>query len=166
MIENLLDKILKKRVIINCEHDPYLHRWFLWKGERLGIYIHKFVRSDEDRCLHCHPWSFIVIPIWRGYIEHSESLRQSGEIYEGFHRVYPIIGTRFRKGTFRHRVELFNDLISQITEYLDGSIKGTFKSPLPAWSIFIRFKRFREWGFWPEGKFISWHKWWKENKCE
>jgi hypothetical protein len=69
-MEKLLDKLFKKRVIINCEKDPYLHRWFMIKTPWLGVYIHKFVRSDEDRALHDHPWPFLVIPIWRGYIEY------------------------------------------------------------------------------------------------
>lgn len=72
MIDKILNRILECRVIVNCEHDPYLYRWFVIRTERFGLFIHKFVRSDEDRALHDHPWPFVVIPIWRGYVEHSE----------------------------------------------------------------------------------------------
>ncbi len=135
MIQELLCRILPHRVIVNCNHDPYLYRWFLVRFDCVGIYLHKFVRSDEDRALHDHPWPFVVIPIWRGYVEYSTSRR----------RVYPFIGTRIRPAIYRHRVEL-----------IDGK---------PAWSIFIRFKRIREWGFWPAEGFTLWNKWWQD-KCE
>ncbi len=116
-----------------------------------------------------------MIPLWRGYIEHSEKREFSHDIeqivrnscdqndiwIEGCDRafapqavrkrVYPIIGTRFRPGTYRHRVELFN---------YDWTTK-----PAPAWSIFIRFKKFRDWGFWTTEGFVQWNKWWQD-KCE
>jgi len=139
-IENLLNTLFKKREIVNCDHDLYLIRWFVIRTERFAVFIHKFVRSDEDRALHDHPWDFIVVPVWRGYIEHSELLS-----YPMHRRVYPVLGSRARAATYRHRVEL-----------IDGK---------PSWSLFFRFKRIREWGFWlPEG-FIKWNKWWQD-KCE
>lgn len=178
MITWILNKLLPKKVIVNCVREPYLYRWYLFRSERIGIFIHKFVRSDEDRGgLHDHPWSFFVIPIWRGYIEHGQKakkcivcngsdtreLRQyyssqshtvpcsycDGGIVcaseETVKRVWPIIGARFRPSTYRHRVELIDTK--------------------PAWSIFIRFKKVREWGFWTEGGFRLWNLWWQE-KCE
>lgn len=30
------------------------------------------------------------------------------------------------------------------------------------WSLFIRFKKRRLWGFWPKGGFIDWRKWWSD----
>lgn len=137
-MEKILDKLLKYKEITNCEGDVYLKRWYLFRQEYLNIYIHKFLRSDEDRALHSHPFNSIIIPIWQGYLEHL----WGGKI----RRVFPIIGLRFRTGDFRHRVELIEDKT--------------------AWSIFIRFKRYQEWGFYPaEGGFIHWKDWWKQN-CE
>src|SRR5688500_17625240 len=69
----ILSAILPFKVIVNCARDPYLVRWYLFRSGPVSIFIHKFVRSDEDRALHDHPWAFLVIPIWRGYIEHSFS---------------------------------------------------------------------------------------------
>jgi hypothetical protein len=137
MIEKLLNKILPKRVIVNCDHDPYLHRWYLFRSGRFGIFIHKFVRSDEDRALHDHPWSFLVIPLWRGYREHNQ---------KGVRNVLPLLGTRFRRAEYQHRVEL--------------------RAGKPSWSLFIRFRKRREWGFWDKvSGFILWNKWWQD-KCE
>jgi hypothetical protein len=180
MVERILNRLLKHRVILNCDRDPYLHRWYLWQSDKIGIYIHKFVRSDEDRALHDHPWPFVVIPIWRGYIEHNERdcdcfrckcTNPSGPAPHGFayhkSRVLPILGTRIRPATYRHRVELLRayDSVVVYDDGKGGQIIQHQPRELPAWSIFIRFKRVREWGFWPAEGFIQWNKWWNE-KCE
>lgn len=154
-MEKLLNRIFDYRVIQNCERDPYLMRWYVFRRESFAIFIHKFVRSDEDRALHDHPWAFIVVPLWRGYIEHSDRECpcfacqnhpcMAPERIPVKKRVWPIIGTRFRSATYRHRVEL-----------LDKK---------PAWSLFFRFKRIREWGFWPKEGFMDWKKWWND-LCE
>ncbi len=135
-IGKFISFFLTGKVIVNCERKPYLYRWYVVKRERFALFIHRFVRSDEDRALHDHPWDFIVIPIWRGYLEHND---------RGVTRVYPIIGTRFRRCTYRHRVELIEEK--------------------RAWSLFIRFRYTRTWGFWPKGGFVDWRKWWND-LCE
>lgn len=163
-VVQILDRLFEKRVIVNCERDPYLNRWYVLRTQRLGIFIHQFVRSDEDRALHDHPWSFLVIPLWGGYIEHSDTTLEdadfldllkltSAQAEEAFEsrrvprsrRVWPIISTRYRSTKYRHRVEL---------------IKGRH-----SWSLFFRFTKVREWGFWPKDGFIQWNKWWQD-KCE
>lgn len=136
MIEKILNKLFKHKLIVNCEKQGYLHRWYIIKTNLLGIFIHQFIRSDEDRAVHDHPWNFIVIPLYRGYNEYSD---------KGKRRVYPILGTRFRFATYKHRVDLIDN-----------------KS---AWSLFIRFKKVRDWGFWPSEGFTLWNKWIKD-RCE
>lgn len=135
-LESLLDRCLCYRVIINCDKEPYLKRWYLIRRESCGLFIHKFIRGDEDRALHDHPWNFVIIPLWRGYVEHQDSGRKR--------RVWPLM-ISIRKGEFRHRVELVG--------------------AKPAWSIFVRFRRRRDWGFWPNKVFVHWKKWWND-LCE
>jgi hypothetical protein len=150
MIECILDKLFQFRVIINCQKDPYLKRWYVIRTEPFGLFIHKFIRSDEDRALHDHPWNFIIIPIWRGYIEHSQKKFVTVWRHEAEHmaqikrRVWPLM-ISIRPAEYQHRVEL---------------IEGK-----PAWSIFLRFKKRREWGFWPSGIFYNWKQWWND-LCE
>lgn len=161
-LEKILNRIFNFKVIVNCDRDPYLLRWYVIRTEAVGLFIHKFVRSDEDRALHDHPWDFIVIPIWRGYNEwscwHSQEMAAhvakfpaQAERYgltangEKKRRVWPLIGTRFRRATYRHRVELIGGKSS--------------------WSIFIRFRNWRDWGFWPKDGFILNSTWWKE-RCD
>jgi hypothetical protein len=69
-----LTKTLKHQVI-NALNDggedtgPYLVRWAI--NTRFGgVKLHHFLRSDEDRDLHDHPWSFLSIILWGGYWEH------------------------------------------------------------------------------------------------
>ena len=134
-LETILNR-LPHRIIVNCEREPYLHRWYLIRTARIGVFIHKFIRSDEDRALHDHPWNFLALPIWRGYFEHSQFGRR---------RIWPLLGMRFRKAEYRHRVELIQNR--------------------PAWSLFIRFRERRTWGFWLASGFQAWNDWWRE-KCE
>lgn len=180
LAERILDALFYKRVIVNCARNPYLHRWYVIRSERFGLFIHKFVRSDEDRAVHDHPWDFIVIPIWRGYVEHSVKFcdcmfcdleRYSRREGKTSHdkpikkRVLPILGTRYRRATYRHRVELMpcDDKGQVILE--DDCPKCEGRGELPSWSLFIRLKKRRDWGFWmPEG-FVQWAKFWQD-KCE
>ncbi len=152
MIEKILNTFFNRRDIVNCDGDVYLKRWYVIRTKFFGLFVHKFGRSDEDRAgVHSHPWNFIVIPLWRGYIEHynlHESLEHAGvpHIGEGSRRIRPILGTRFRHHYFRHRVELIGE-----------------KS---AWSIFIRFEKKHNWGFWPKmQKMLPWNMFYKEY-CE
>lgn len=178
IIEKILNRLLKKKVIVNCDRDPYLHRWYLLRTKRMAIFIHKFVRSDEDRALHDHPWNFLVIPIWRGYVEHSDRVVicdcEQGATYcemcegDGAYRepvrrrVLPFIGTRYRDATYRHRVELL-----RADEFRCGNPGCSVckSKELPSWSVFVRFTERRQWGFWPKEGWIAFNKWWQE-KCE
>ena len=41
--------------LISDQADPYLHRWYVIPRNRfLNLYLHKFLRDDEDRALHDH----------------------------------------------------------------------------------------------------------------
>lgn len=60
----ILDRWFHRREIVNCELQPYLTRWYLFRSVRLSFFLHWFHRSDEDRALHDHPWSFITVILW------------------------------------------------------------------------------------------------------
>src|SRR6266576_3765132 len=118
----------KKKDIVNCERHLYLTRWYLIRTRFVGVFLHRFHRSDEDRALHDHPWNFITIILWRGYLEHSPT---------GTRRLWP--GTiHWRPATWRHRAEL-----------IDGK---------SAWTLIIRFREHRMWGFWMPQGFVPWNK--------
>ena len=103
------------------DHEPYLERYYIFLKDRtkfpFNIFLHKFLKSDPDD-LHDHPWSYISIPLYPGYWEHTEK----GKFWRGpFH-------ARYSKANTYHRIEL-----SKEKPY--------------CWSLFIPGKREREWGF-------------------
>jgi hypothetical protein len=132
MIRRFLSKI-PHRTIVNCDRDPLLTRWYLIRTAPIAVFLHLFHRSDEDRALHDHPWNFITVILWNGYLEHTPA---------GIKRRWPFT-IHYRPATWQHRVELING-----------------RKPL---TLFIRFREHRVWGFWEKTGFIAWNKWWQQN---
>jgi len=108
----------------NTYHQKYLERYYLFRSKWFAIYIHRFWASDEDP-LHDHPWDNISW-VWKtGYWENLPDGQRLWRT-EGF--------KAFRSAPEFHRVEL--------QPGTEGKV----------WTIFIRFRRRRKWGFWhPEG---------------
>ncbi len=89
----------KPDFIIGREDDPYLLRWYVIpKNRRFNIYFHHFLRSDDDRALHDHPWKSMSVILSAGYLEHMPA----GAEY----RPSGYVGVRL--ATAAHRVELTN----------------------------------------------------------
>lgn len=44
------------------------------------VYLHIFFRSDQDRELHDHPWTFVSFILWRGYDEIRPKALWRGEL--------------------------------------------------------------------------------------
>src|SRR3954466_1246173 len=85
--------------IIGGEDDPYIRRWWVIPRNRFfNIYLHQFLRSDDDRALHDHPWVNCSILLRGEYIEHLKDcslVRSAGDVV-------------FRRsGAIAHRIELF-----------------------------------------------------------
>ncbi len=124
-------------VTIGGESDPYLRRWFITpRGDGPACYLHQFLRDDDDRALHDHPWASCGIILKGGYIEQLPTgavERQVGDVI-------------VREPEHRHRVVLHRDA--------EGN-------PIPAWTLFLVGPRAREWGFWCPGhgdgeRFVHW----------
>ena len=74
-IHNLMDYMGRYRLIKDrLDEEPYLERYYVFLKNReffpFNIFVHKFLKSDPDD-FHDHPWSFISIPLWPGYWEHT-----------------------------------------------------------------------------------------------
>lgn len=127
--------------VIGGHENPYLKRHFLIpRNPVFNVYVHQFLRSDDDRAHHGHPWLFnISYHLEDGYIEHTII---AGGVLVKFHRKAG--DWKFRWGAAPHRVEL----------YSDGN-GGEF----PCWTLFITGPRVREWGFYcMERGWIHWKK--------
>jgi hypothetical protein len=119
----------KPHEVIGGLDGPYLRRWFLIPRNRhVNIYLHHFVRSDDDRALHDHPWSFASVLIAGAYLEITDTgstLRVPGSM-------------AMRRADHRHRIELLPNR--------DG-----------CWTLVITGPHRRQWGFWCGGsRFVPW----------
>jgi hypothetical protein len=123
--------------IIGTKADPYLYRWYVIpRNPWLNIYLHKFLRDDEDRALHDHPWWFVSLILKGGYFE----VTPTGTIERGW------LSLGFRPALWRHRVVLPR-------AYGDNHAVGRM---VPAWTLVITGRKVREWGFWCPKGFVVW----------
>lgn len=133
----------KPGFIIGGRDDPYLVRWYLVpRNPYLNVYLHKFVRSDDDRALHDHPWWFLSLILKGAYIEHRQdgtTLRSRGSIAR-------------REPTTLHRVEL-----------LPHSTLDHHEEPV--WTLFLTGPKVREWGFKCPKGWIHWKEFDKNGGC-
>jgi hypothetical protein len=123
---------MKPHFVIGKEPNAYMYRWYIIKSKMFCIYLHKILKSDDDRALHDHRSDNISIILKGSYIEHTT---------EGKKVRRPFVPV-FRKAEKLHRLEL-----SQ-----------------PVWSLFIKFRERREWGFMDEK--LGWVKWDEYEKVE
>lgn len=109
-------------VLIGKQEDTYMRRWWVIPRNRwFNIYLHHFLRSDDDRALHDHPWWNASILIEGQYTEHTIS---AGGV--NHHVEYGTGAVKLRGAKYAHRVELTSG---------------------PCWSLFITGPNIREWGF-------------------
>ncbi|MCP5182692.1 MAG: hypothetical protein H6993_01955 [Pseudomonadales bacterium] len=115
--------------VIESDGRPYLERWILHCGGTLRV--HRFLSSDEDRAVHDHPWWFVTLP-FTAYAEY---------VTEGDHEVRRVVRPfrlHFRPARFQHRVELLR---------------------APTWTVILTGPKRREWGFWPQDRFVHNRDW-------
>jgi len=95
-------------------------------SSEVSICIHNFHRGDEDPDPHDHPFSFYSAVLIGGYREFTE---------DGTSIVRKPLSVAYRSATHRHRVE-------PLTKH--------------CWTICMKTKVDREWGFWKQGIFVPW----------
>lgn len=119
--------------VIGSRENPYLLRWWVLPRNRFfNVYLHRFLRSDDDRALHDHPWMNVSVLLRGRYVEHTIA---AGGINVRTERVAPTLKVRF-SGAHAHRLEL-----------IDGE----------CWTLFMTGPRYREWGFHcPERGWVHW----------
>ncbi|QWP79188.1 hypothetical protein J5226_12720 [Lysobacter sp. K5869] len=145
--------------VIGRADDPYLRRWWLlpwrrwseaaerdptrinrakrWIARRLpNAYLHHFMRNDDDRALHDHPWAWCSILLKGSYTEHTIA---AGGIHRRRYREAPSM--KFSLPSRAHRVELM------------PAAAGL----APCWTLFLMGPVVREWGFHcPERGWVHW----------
>jgi hypothetical protein len=132
-------------VIIGGKDKPYLLRWHVIPRNRFfNIYLHNFLRDDDDRALHDHPWISCSIILRGGYLEHQPQgvfSRKAGRVY-------------FRWATQAHRIELHRGYWC----CWDSSVwHPDSNAPVrPTWTLFITGPKVREWGFHCSKGWVHW----------
>lgn len=104
---------------------PYAYRTLL-NLKWFSVRVHEWIRSDDKRYFHDHPWSFITLVLWGGYTDVNETGQdrlRMGSI-------------RYRHATHKHYVHVhpggaLTVLITtpKIREW-GFWVKGKFKRPL------------------------------------
>lgn len=145
--------LFKKQVITAVDNDgrdtgPYLIRW-AFTTPLFGIKLHHILRSDEDRDLHDHPWSFLSLILWGGYWEHRAFIESHNCKYDIRLAGKPVTIRRWhgpgsvlwRPAPSPHRLELL----------LGRS----------AWTLVFTGPKKREWGFRTVCGWIPWTTYWR-----
>lgn len=119
---------------------PYMNRWrlFNWDGNWPNVYIHRFLRDDDERATHDHPFTFISIVIRGGYYELTH-----GPDWTLLRKWRGRFSIAYRPARWLHRVELARNE--------DGTAQE-------AWTIVLRGRRFRTWGFMCKHGWVHWRK--------
>jgi len=135
--ERLIARITRRApdFVIGGEDRPYLRRWWVIPRNKVfNIYLHQFLRSDDDRALHDHPWANCSMLLRGSYTEHTIA---AGGIEK--REVLTAGNVRLRwSGRMAHRIELH-----------DG----------PCWTLFMTGPRYRSWGFHcPQQGWVPWER--------
>ena len=136
---SLLQRLLGRSDVYFGE-SVYMRRWRLIHRALFGVRRHQIVRSDADRELHDHPFSFVSIILRGGYYEHTVDGRKTW---------YGPGSIIFRSASALHRLELLRER--------DGAFDH-FSTERPAWTLVLRGPIRREWGFLCGDTWVPWQR--------
>lgn len=142
-----------KKIIYRNSDVPLLIRWSLFECSWFAIKIHKLMTSDHA-CLHDHPWASLGFLISGGYVEYVPKHDYVSVIRDHEHGNQVIIEEKsrvrsrfsliYRPANFTHRLEIHE----------------------PVWTLFITFKKVRQWGFFTKSGWVEFFKYEPKNQCE
>lgn len=138
---NFMDITGRKRIILDRETDePYIERYYLFLTDRdekfpFNVFIHHILKSDTDE-LHDHPWGYFTLILSGGYYEHLE-LEDTETNNKKIVRQWRGPGFYQKvSSSWVHRLEL-------------DKTKGE------TWTLFIPFKKEKDWGFYTKDGFVD-----------
>jgi hypothetical protein len=119
MLNKWANKVMASRkpdIIIGGADDPYLLRWHIIpRNGFFNIYLHRLIRSDDDRALHDHPFPNVSYIIRGGYDEHTI---ENGGVNKRTRRVAGAFKARFPSAA--HRLEIVPELGDTVTLFVTG----------------------------------------------
>lgn len=146
--EALADKLAREprfTITRDWAEVPYLMRWVLLgqsgrsnDGSKLGVYLHRFLRSDQDE-MHDHPWPFVSVIL-------------SGWYYE----VTPARGWANGSGPRQTRWYGPGRILSRPANWIHQVVIPDGRE---AWTLVFRGPKERSWGFHcPLVGFVPWRQ--------
>jgi hypothetical protein len=133
-IDRLIARLTRRPpdFLIGGAERPYIRRWWLIPRNRIfNVYLHHFLRSDDDRALHDHPWLFNLSVMLRGaYTE--QTIAAGGVTVDAIRRAGQC---KLRLGPAPHRLELH-----------EGQ----------CWTLFVTGPVVRQWGFHCPRGWVHW----------
>lgn len=123
-----------------------VRRRLLRIGPWVAIYLHHFIDDDWSKDFHDHPKRFVSIGLKGSYVEETpfEFTDEGGTQTITSRRAYIAPWIRSFPATHRHRIVLDRK----------ETFTGTWVDD--CWTLVIVGPKTREWGFWLEGKWMSW----------
>jgi hypothetical protein len=124
--------------------DVNVYRWWLFRSNWLGIYLHNIVRKDEDNEPHDHPGWNITWVLRGWYTERTYKNIQGepwypsdgyGPEFSQLSEIKCISGLKVRNGWMPHKIEEVSD-----------------PSGNSCWTLWIVLRAQRPWGFWCKNK--------------
>lgn len=145
---------------VDGETVVYLRRFFLFPRNKFAnLYLHHIMRSDDDAWPHDHPWNFASLILKNGYLDEQW----------GWLREWDAWGKKFREDpTYcpeKYEITRPGKFVYRKAEHVHRVILDRG----PAWTLVFTGRRFRQWGFWVEGKFTFWREFlnfWGENDLD
>lgn len=149
----LMRKLRRERVIYRSDNNlPYMYRYYLWrkptehttgipkKEPRFNVFIHNIVQSDIGDP-HDHPWDYTSVILWGGYVEWIYIKTPVWETNPNESRFNGLKLTYKVARTIKYR---------RVGDIIKAHAERTHMVHLkdkPAWTLFIRGPKVREWGF-------------------
>lgn len=131
----LVTHVASRRVpdfVVGEPANPYLRRWWLIPRNRcFNVYLHEFLRSDDDRALHDHPWAWLSVLLTGSYEEHT--IAAGGVRHR---RTYRCGSVRVHGARFAHRLDV----------------------QARCWTLFLTGPKVRTWGFHCPHGWVPWRK--------
>lgn len=124
-----------KPIPIGPADDPILLRYFVIPRNRfLNVYLHCFLKSDDDRGLHDHRMANISVVLQGHYFEQRFVTKPVPGEPLPMTKQFLVMPMRpcFRRAATPHQV-----ILNQL-----------FGKRVGVWSLFIGFPHIRNWGFW------------------
>lgn len=154
---------MKCKVIHDDCDDPYLIRFTIFELFGFSLKLHTIIRSDRERELHDHPWSFFSLILTGGYHEETPVNPKTYKFGNQTQKKWMGPWTfRFVKAPYPHRLDLGRELPANTT----GDTEWIASFPeRPCVTLVFMLPKFREWGFYSKLGWLHHKKYINGREC-